>query len=113
MSFLENTLNKRRLILIFDILDRPEHIFVEVLYKCLNKALWSNSFPQPRIIVQIVTFASDNAQTECKVVLLEINELNQRVFDVLCDVQDFVQGEILIFSQRADRPNHELLVEVP
>jgi hypothetical protein len=52
--------------------------------------LWSDSLPQPRIIVQVVTLASDDAQRECKVVLLEINELNQWVFDVLSDVQDFV-----------------------
>ena len=90
MRFFEDTLNKGRLIFIFDFLDGFEHMFVEVLDECFDKALWSDSLPQPRIIVQVVTLASDDAQTECKVVLLEINELNQWVFDVLRDVQDFV-----------------------
>ena len=97
MRFFEYTLDKGRLIFIFDFLDGFEHMFVEVLDEFFYKALWSDSLPQPRIIVQVVTLASDDAQRECKVVLLEINELNQWVFDVLSDVQDFVQGEILGF----------------
>ena len=41
---------------------------------------------EPHIVMEEISLASQDAQIDCKVVVLAVDDLNETVFDFLCDV---------------------------
>lgn len=65
-------------------------MLIYILDKCLDKSRSDLLDPllQPDVIVQKVSFSSQNAQTNCKVEIITVHNFDQAVFDFLSDIKN-------------------------
>ncbi len=58
--------------------------------KTLHERVDSDSFSEPRIVIQEIALSSDNTKSNREIIVRAVNELNEAVLDVLSDFNDFV-----------------------
>lgn len=70
------------------LLNRLEHIVEEVADQGPQELVAHSldSFPEPRVIVQEVSLASDDAESHSEVIIVAFDKLDQGVLNVLGDV---------------------------
>ena len=102
------------LISIYKITNRVNNVVLDVLNKCIDKRTphIPNSAFNPTIVVQEVSFSSQNTEIQCKVVVFTVNNLNQTISNFLGDIEysGQVHHPLIMLAELTDAPDEQTLV---
>ena len=94
-----------------------EQLLIDVLDERLHewRADFLDSLFEPNIIVEELSLAGQDAEIDSEIEVAAIDNLDQAVLDLLCDVEYSrkVEHSLIVPTALSDTSNHQVLVDLP